>query len=402
MQPTTRQAYLDWLRILAILGVLFFHSAMPYVSEEWWHIKNQETSNLLMEFNFWLSRFRMPLLFFVSGAVTYVMLQKRTASQFIGLRFRRLFIPLVFGMLLLVPIQVYMQRVNEGFKGNFWQFYPSVFTTGVYPKGNLSWHHLWFIAYLLTYDIVFAPLFKWCTVNKDKWAFITSLAKGKRIYFLMLPSVIVLTTLNFRFPETNDLIHDWCRFFYWLLFLLVGFTCLNFPSLIQSLERNRRISLTFAVLTFFTINYLRWNKLEPDNFFTDYQSHWQTYLYISLYALTAWLWVFSAIGYGKRYLDKKLPVLTYLNRAVYPFYILHQTVIVVLVYYVVKTSDTILMKYLFTVTATFLITMAIYHLFIRPYAIMRFLFGAKKEEEKVKKEKEIKSPEPVILIPQPA
>ena len=88
MQPTQRHAYIDWLRIFAILGVLFFHSAMPYVAEWEWHIKNKETSNLLLEFNFFLSRFRMPLLFFISGAVTHVMLQKRSAGQFIGLRFK--------------------------------------------------------------------------------------------------------------------------------------------------------------------------------------------------------------------------------------------------------------------------------------------------------------------------
>ena len=115
MQSSTRQSYLDWLRIIAILGVLFFHSAMPFAAESDWHIRNQETSPLLMEFNFFLSRFRMPLLFFISGAVAYFMLQKRTAGQFIGLRFRRVFIPLVFGMLVIVPLQVYMERLNQGF-----------------------------------------------------------------------------------------------------------------------------------------------------------------------------------------------------------------------------------------------------------------------------------------------
>src|SRR5882762_4508671 len=73
-----RQAYLDWLRILAILGVLLFHSAMAFVADWGWHIKNKETSNLLLEFNFWLHNFRMPLLFFISGTVSYFMLQKRT------------------------------------------------------------------------------------------------------------------------------------------------------------------------------------------------------------------------------------------------------------------------------------------------------------------------------------
>src|SRR5215203_2017334 len=166
MQTTNRQSYLDWLRIMAIAGVLFFHSAMPFAAEESWHIKNSETSNLFLEFNFFMSRFRMPLLFFISGAVAFFMLQKRTAAQFIGLRFRRLFIPLLFGMLLIVPLQVYMERVNQGFKGNFFQFYPSIFNTGPYPEGNLSWHHLWFVAYLFVYVAALAPLFKWLIRHK--------------------------------------------------------------------------------------------------------------------------------------------------------------------------------------------------------------------------------------------
>ena len=392
MQTTSRQAYLDWLRIIAILGVLFFHSAMPYVAEWDWHIKNKETSNLLMEFNFFLSRFRMPLLFFISGAVTHVMLQKRTAVQFIGLRFRRLFIPLLFGVLLVVPIQVYMERVNQGFKGNFLDFYPSIFSTGPYPKGNFSWHHLWFIAYLFVYDVLFAPIFRWIVVTKKLTGFFRKLAFGKRIYLIMIPSVVVFSSTALVFPETNDLIHDWCRIFYWLFFLLAGFICLNVPALIDSLERNRRTSLTVAVLSILAINYLRWNQVEPDNLFADYKSHWQTYIYMAFYAITAWTWVFSAIGYGKKYLDKKRPILNYLNNAVYPFYILHQTVIVVLTFYIVQTSDTILTKYVFTVIVTFMISMAIYHLFIRPYSLMRFLFGAKKNETKV----EVKVEETVL------
>ena len=379
MQTTNRQAYIDWLRIIAILGVLFFHSAMPYVAEWEWHIKNKETSNLLLEFNFFLSRFRMPLLFFISGAVTHVMLQKRTAGQFIGLRFRRLFIPLLFGMLLIVPIQVYMERVNQGFKGSFFDFYPSIFSTGAYPEGNLSWHHLWFIAYLFVYDVIFAPLFKWMVSKKTGSSFLAKLAQGKRIYLIMIPSVITFSFTVLIFPETHDLINDWCWIFYWLFFLLAGFLCMNIPSLMDSLERNRGTSLTIAVITILAINYFRWNQVEPSDLYADYASRWQTYLYIATYAITAWCWVFAVVGYGKRYLNKKLPVLGYLNGAVYPFFILHQTVIVVLVYYIVQTPDTILLKYAFTVTVSFLICMAMYHVFIRPYAVMRFLFGAKRE-----------------------
>jgi glucan biosynthesis protein C len=384
MQATARHTYLDWLRIGAIAGVLFFHSAMPFVAEWDWHIKNSETSPLLMELNFILSRFRMPLLFFVSGAVTQVMLQRRTAAAFIGLRFRRLLLPLVVGMLTVVPVQVFFERKAEGFAGNFFDFYPSVFTTGAYPAGNLSWHHLWFIAYLFVYDVVLAPLFKWLQQERRS-AFFDPLAKGTRIYWIILPSVILYTALSMRFPATNDLINDWCRIFYWMFFLLAGFICMNTPSLLGSIERNRARSLRLAALSLLAINFLRWNKLEPDELFADYQARWQTYAYLSLYALTAWYWVLALVGYGRRYLNRSSPRLPYLNAAVYPFYILHQTVIVVLAFYVVGTNDSVGMKYFFTVGMTAFITLLVIHLFIRPFPPVRLLFGGKGRGKELQK-----------------
>lgn len=385
MQTSSRQSYLDWLRIMAIIGVLFFHSAMPYVAEDAWHIKNKETSYLLLEFNFWLSRFRMPLLFFISGTVTYFMLKSRTAGGFIVLRLRRLLVPLIFGMLVIVPPQIYMERLTQGFKGNFFDFYPTTFTTGAYPKGNLSWHHLWFIAYLFVYDVIFAVVFKWSMsdTGRNKISFFNNLAKGKRIYLLIIPSVILYTSLAIKFPQTNDLIHDWSSFFYWLFFLLAGFICINFPLLMNSLQRNRRTSFAMAVISIFIINYIRWNKLDPFDTLPHWQSDWRTYAYLALYPLTAWFWVFTAVGYGKQYLNKKLPVLDYINQAVYPFYILHQTVIVIITYYVVQVNESILMKYLFTVILTFMVSMSVYHLFIRPFGVMRFLFGMKADKKKV-------------------
>ncbi|MGZ5190892.1 MAG: acyltransferase family protein, partial [Flavisolibacter sp.] len=287
MQTNNRYAYIDWLRIIAIMGVLFFHSAMPYVAEWEWHIKNKETSNLLLEFNFFLSRFRMPLLFFISGVVTHVMLQKRSSGQFIVLRFRRLFIPLLFGVLLIVPLQVYMERVSQGFKGNFFEFYPSIFSTGAYPEGNFSWHHLWFIAYLFVYDILLAPLFKWIITKRPAEKFFQKISQGKMIYLVMIPSVIAFSATVMIFPETHDLINDWCWNFYWLFFLLAGFLCMHLPAMMESLERNRQVSLTLGISTILMINYLRWNQVEPSDIFADYKNQWQTYLYIALYAITA-------------------------------------------------------------------------------------------------------------------
>jgi Predicted acyltransferases len=378
---SSRQAYLDWLRILAIFGVLIFHAAMPFVAEWEWHIKNRETSRLLQEMNFWMSRFRMPLLFSISGSVSYYMLRKKSAGGFIALRFRRLFIPLLFGMLVVVPPQVYLERVAQGYRGSFWDFYPSVWLFQPYPAGNTSWHHLWFICYLLVYDIVCAPLLKWI-VSAGGQRFLqrcNALARAQWIYVLIIPSVVLYSSLNLKFPATHDLINDWCRLPYWFLFLVVGFICISHRPFMNSLERNRRLSLCLAFAVFLVLNYIRWNHLEP----------WQvidarTYAYMSLYPMAAWFAVFALIGYGRKYLNKQHPVLNYLNQAVYPFYILHQTAIVIIAFYVVQLTESILTKYLFTVLLSFITSVLAYHLFIRPFAITRLLFGMKPVASKKK------------------
>lgn len=376
---TSRQAYLDWLRILAILGVLFFHSAMAFVSEWEWHIKNKETSNLLMEFNYWLSRFRMPLLFFISGTVAYFMLKSKSGLSFVGLRFRRLFIPLLFGMLVIVPPQVYFERVTQGYQGSYLSFYSKVFEFEPYPKGNFSWHHLWFILYLFVYDVLFTPLFKWTFSEQGQRAMkkLHGLAKGARIYLLTIPGIIIYTSLRLQYPSTHAFVNDWCDNLYWLQFLLIGFFCIANPVFMDSIERNRRLSFTIALLSVLLFNYIRWNGHEPWDTIANWRTDWRTYAFIALTPIMAWSWVLTGVGYGKRYLNKPHKALDYVNQAVYPFYILHQTVIVILVYYVVQTTDTILMKYLFVVLVTFVITMSIYHLLIRPFGVMRFLFGMK-------------------------
>ena len=393
METTQRQSYLDWLRILSIVGVLFFHSAMPFVAEDDWHIKNAQTSNLLMESNHFLHLFRMPLLFFISGTVSYYMMQRRSTLSFIGLRFRRLFIPLVVGMFIIVPPQIYMERLAHGYKGSFWDWYPSVFNLVPYPKGgSFSWHHLWFIAYLFIYDLIFAPVFAWLISPKsDRFKQkLAALAQGKWVYLLMLPGIIWFTFTSWQLPETNDLIHDGCYFVYWLFFVLVGFICITQPKLMDSLERNRRFALTIGFLSLMMWEVMRWNKIEPDHSAWPFHHILFSYAFTALRPIIAWGWVLALVGYGKHYFNRSHKVLNYLNQAVYPFYILHQTVIVLVVYYIVQTSnESILSKYIYTVGITFFVTVLTYHLLIRPYALTRFLFGMKPKDK----------PKPVAEVP---
>ncbi len=101
-----RRYDLDWLRFIAILILLFFHTGMLF--NNWgWHIKNSETSTAFRYWMIWLHEWRMPLLLFISGAGTYMALGKRTPKHFAIERVKKLFIPLVFGMFVVVPPQIY-------------------------------------------------------------------------------------------------------------------------------------------------------------------------------------------------------------------------------------------------------------------------------------------------------
>ncbi len=381
-----RQAYLDWLRIAAILAVLFFHSAMPFVQDENWHVFNKERSDLMSEFNFWLSRFRMPLLFFISGAVSYYMLVKYNGRYFIKQRFLRLMIPLLFGMLIIVPPQIYLERVNQGYTGSFWQFYPSIFKGTPYPEGNTSWHHLWFILYLFIYDLISVPLFKWLLFGKGKFFTeqkLSWLAKGKNIYLLIFPSMVAYSALILKFPTTNSLVGDWCMLIYWYLFVILGYLIMCNQRLVESMVRNRRFSMLLAFGSMILINVFRWNDLRPSQTLgNNWQHNPVTYLYLTIYPLIAWSWIMMLVGYAKKYLYQPIRIHQYVNQAIYPFYILHQTIIVLLAFYVVKTEESILAKYLFIAALTLVLCFFLYHIFIKPYNVMRILFGMKPKKNR--------------------
>jgi len=224
-------------------------------------------------------------------------------------------------------------------------------------------------------------------VFKQKLA---ALAQGKWVYLLMLPGIIWFTFTSWQLPESNDLIHDGCYFVYWLFFVLVGFICITQPKLMDSLERNRQFALTIGFLSLMMWEVMRWNKIEPQHENWPFHHILFSYVFTALRPIIAWGWVLALVGYGKHYFNRSHKVLNYLNQAVYPFYILHQTVIVLVVYYIVQTpNESILSKYIYTVGITFFVTVLTYHLLIRPYALTRFLFGMKPKDK----------PKPVAEVP---
>ncbi|HKP31469.1 MAG TPA: hypothetical protein VJT83_02030, partial [Chitinophagaceae bacterium] len=243
------------------------------------------------------------------------------------------------------------------------------------------------------YDIVAAPFFLWVIKRKSPsfLNFINWMAHGKRIYLMLAVPVSAYVFLIGIFPQTNDLIHDWAMFVYWFSFVIAGFLVISQQQLLESIVRNRRFSLLLAFISLITINYLRWNGSEPWDTLDSWQNHPLTYLYRSLYVLLSYGAVFALVGYGKPYLNRQHKFLTYANPAVYPFYILHQTVIVILAFYIVQVNESILSKYLFLVGVSFLLCIGIYHLIIRENRLLRFLFGMKEEAESKNQKAEMRN-----------
>ncbi|MFY0689395.1 MAG: acyltransferase family protein [Cyclobacteriaceae bacterium] len=371
-----RRHDIDWLRIIAIVLVLYFHVAMIFTEEWEWHIKNEELSYLWLEFNFWLSQFRMPLLFFVSGYGTYLALRKRSAWQYTKERHNRLMIPLVFSMFAIVPPQIYFERIftTPGVYSSFLDFYPQTFNFIPYPTGDFSWHHMWFVLYLFFYSIIGLPLFLYLRKEKGQ-VLITQLAGAKawrQIGMLTIPTIIIYTFWTGGTGRSNDFIHDWNWHPYWFSFFLAGFLIGIVPSIWDSVATKRRTLLGISLLSIFIINFLRWNKLEPWGISDNLEG-----LFKLLLGINAWAWLLAAAGYAKQYLNRPHPVLAYANQAIYPFYILHQTIIIAIGFYVVQVQEGMLAKYLFISSLSLIGSLVIYEYLIRPFRVMRFLFGVK-------------------------
>lgn len=371
-----RRHDLDWLRVIAIVLLVFFHAAMPFVAEWWWHLKNAETSHLLLEVNFFMSRWRMALLFLISGVGTAYALGRRTAGTFARERAKRLVLPLVFGILFIVPPQIYIERIAHGQAwSSYLAFWPSIFTTGPYPKGNLSWHHLWFVGYLAIYTALLLPLFAWLRGARLEraGAWMDRAAGRVGLPALALPLAIVFVTLVPHFEGLQDVVHDLAMFTYYGIFFAYGYMMSRAAALWERIERERAASLRWAVLATLAVNYLRWNRIDVHVGLTP-----GGVVYGSLLALMAWCWVITILGYGKRYLSRGSAFLTWANEGIYPVYILHQTVIVILAYYIVPLNDGIFSKFFFLSFLSLAVTYAIYEVLVRPFNPVRVLFGMKR------------------------
>ena len=366
LPKTERRYYIDWLRIMLILTVFIFHIGMIFNPFEW-HIKNDRQFEVLSPIMSFLHLWRMPLLFLISGVGTRFALGKRNALQYLGERFRRLIIPLIAGIFILVPVQVYFERIGQ--YDSLWAYYPHMFD-GVYPEGNFSWHHLWFIAYLFLISALLTPFLKTMgkgRIRRGQFRMERTFTRPLGLNLVLFPLILSQLLLKPYFPvETHDVVNDWAFITYNAIFFLAGFGLLTKVEVVEALKHQRRLYLLEAIVAS-----TLWLIAHQTN-------HLQGTGGMVVSVVAGWSCGMAAMGYAARYLNRDSHVRKLANEAIYPFYLLHQPAIVAFAYYITRWDIPVAVKILLIAGLSMFASVVLYWFLIRPFNPMRALFGMKK------------------------
>lgn len=366
-----RRHDLDAIRALAILALVFFHSAMPYVAEWDWHIRNTETSRLLLEFNYFLSRFRMAVLFFIAGVAIELATRRRSVRAFLFDRVKRLLVPLIFGIFVIVPPQIYFERLRDGaFLGSFVEFWPTTLQMVPYPSGNTSYHHLWFVFYLALYSLLLVPALVYARTDNGRrtLANVRRWLAARGVHVLGGVIALVYALLVPHFSGSQNVVDDVAMFTVYFGYVLAGWLAGTEVALWDRIEGSRRHALTTALLCTLFIDSVRWSDRVPTGGLASFA-------YLAVGGINAWCWVMSVLGYGKRWLNVETKLVRWAREASYPVYILHQTVIVAVAFFAVQQQAPVMEKFVFTSLASLLLTVGLYETLVRPYRPIRLLFG---------------------------
>ena len=375
---SNRRYELDWLRVLAILVVFLYHSTRFFNLGDW-HVKNVNNYVWMEIWNIFATRWMMPLFFIISGASLFYAIGKSGGwRRFYVDKFLRLMIPVVFATVTHSALQVYLDRLTHGqFSGSFFSFLPGYFN-GLYfaigMPGNFAFHwmHLWYLLFLFLYSLICYRLFIWLkAAEREILNRITSLFAVPGLIYLwfVLPLLIMKALIPQAVLDAGP--GGW-GFLYYIWFLISGFLIVSSDRLQRSIKNQRWISLLLGVVL---ISAYLYQLFSPSRVvFQTWISDW---IYALLSFFSAWCWLFAILGFGMRYLAFDRPVLRYTNEGVLPFFILHQTVLLVVGYFVVTWEIHDFLKWAIVFTGSFIIIIALYTLVIRKFELFRFLFGMK-------------------------
>lgn len=383
---TARRYELDWLRTMAFALLILYHIGMYYVADWGWHIKSEQTFTGLQDLMILTNPWRMSLLFLLAGMALSLVLPRISRLKLFGLRSKRLLIPLLFTMFVVVVPQVYyealsQQLIQPGYLQFWWQYVNPV--TDLLPDhhspiGLLTWNHAWFIPYLWCYSLLVLlcyPLLN--AVAQARW-----LQQLQGRYALALVFALMFWawwTLRADFPSTHALVDDWYNHAKYFLVFIAGFLLARQDLWWQQLVSHRRLWLGLALLCYSLIIAERHDVFAVSAQFDT--SVWVKTLFGVVLIANHWLWLLAVLGYAGAYLAKtNSPLLRYCNDAVLPWYILHQTLIILFASWLKPWAIPAVFEFPLLLVLTVVACWLGYE-FIRRFTLLRWCFGLGKARQ---------------------
>jgi surface polysaccharide O-acyltransferase-like enzyme len=304
-------------------------------------------------------------------------MNKGGAGTFFKDKVLRLLVPLVVAMFTHASWQVYLERLTHGqFSGSYFAFLPHYFE-GVYlgdgSPGNFAFAgmHLWYLMILFLYCLIFYPLFRWWKGSgRGALEKIGNLFASPWTLWLVLAFPIYLLDLFIDDTPWAFGSGGW-GFLYYIPFLLYGFIIVSHERLQANIKRARWAYLIAGLILSAAYIFLGANASNPTI------APWENELGDPLYFLSACTLLPACLGFAMQYLNREAPFLKYANEAVLPFYILHQTVLLLVGYLVVEWAIPDLAKWTIIFVGSFTVIMAVYEYLVRRINVLRFLFGMK-------------------------
>jgi glucan biosynthesis protein C len=382
----SRKYFLDWLRVCAFVVLIVFHVGCLYATWDY-NIKSPRLVPMIDWALLALTPWRMALLFVISGVASRHLLAKLGAGGFARDRLRRLLPVILFGALVVIPPQTYIMLVNKGLlqEGyfHFWIFsYLAADQTLVAPLHRTvpTYDHLWFIVYLLFYTLAFAGVVA-ATRRVFPLAFRRTLASPRvPLWVLLAAPALWLISANFLIerllPVTFYVVNDWGSHLKWAGMFVAGVSCATRDDLWEWARQHRARLLGLSACLFILQSLCRvlWLARQTD---TATSALWWS-ITTSLYA---WTMIGALCGYALQHLNKGSALLSQLNEAILPIYVLHQPILLIGAFYVFPLKLPLALEAPLLVCITGFGAFAIYAAAIRPFPIMRLFFGLKRTSQ---------------------
>ena len=341
-----RLYYIDWLRVLVVLSLISYHSALTYTGLGDIYIRTPLHNAGVLPFlliTVPLRGFFMTLLFFVSGIAAYYSFKYRGKNQFIRERIRKIFVPLILGTLILCPVQAYFKALYNGFSGSLVKFIPEFFSYKIIDY--LGYAHLWFLLYLFVFSLLCLPLFsKWSGYKSDLKRVSLFLCKRNNIYLPILFIIAAEMLLRPRFPGPQTLIGDWANDIVYFSMFVFGFVFasdIKIQDRVNRLANISKIILCVLIVVYIMIEYLlATGSPEHRNLemFSDVSK--------GLYECSA---IIFLLCQAKKFLNRKSPVLSYLNKASFTVYMIHFVPVSMFTYLFAGVDMNVYLKYFLVV-----------------------------------------------------